>query len=96
MVLARRLIAVMSSRDCVSCSDLATNGSAAIVLVGKKSITAVRGSSRDQSASSGARRPRPGAALLADMNFIFSSTCVRLQRPAFTHGLDLLLAFVTH
>ena len=65
VVLARRLIAVMSSRDCVSCSDLATNGSAAIVLVGKKSITAVRTSSRDQSESSGARRP--GAALLADI-----------------------------
>ena len=65
VVLARRLIAVMSSRDCVSRSDLATNGSAAIVLVGKKSTMAARTSSRDQSESSGARRP--GAALLPDI-----------------------------
>ena len=64
-VLPRRVVAVMSSRDCTSRSGLATNGSVAMVLVGKKSTMAARTSSRDQSASSG--EGRPGAALLADM-----------------------------
>ena len=41
-----------------------------MVLVGKKSITAVRGSSRDQSESSGARRAGT-ALLLADMGLQF-------------------------
>ena len=63
-VLPRRVVAVMSSRDCTSRSGLATNGSVAMVLVGKKSTMAARTSSRDQSATSGAR---PGAALLVDM-----------------------------
>ena len=64
-VLPRRFIAVRSNRDCASRSGLATTASTAMVLVGKKSITAVRGSSRDQSASSGDRRA--WTALLADM-----------------------------
>ena len=53
LVLPRRCIAVMRSRDCASRSGLATIATNAMVSVGKKSATAARASSRLQSARSG-------------------------------------------
>ena len=55
MVLPRRRIAVTSKDVCKARSGLATTGSTAMVLVGKKSHTAVRTSSRAQSETKGAR-----------------------------------------
>jgi hypothetical protein len=52
----RRLTAVRSSGICASRNGLATNGSVAMLLVGKKSTTVARASSRLQSARSGVPR----------------------------------------
>ena len=91
-VLPRRFIAVRSNRDCASRSGLATTASTAMVLVGKKSITAVRGSSRDQSASSGDRRAWT-ALLLADMGSRVMRGTARPHRCRFCpHGYGGLCA----
>ena len=55
MVLPRRRMAVTSKDVWTARSGLATTGSTAMALVGKKSHTAVRTSSRDQREMKGAR-----------------------------------------
>ena len=55
MVLPRRRMAVTSKGVWTARSGLATTGSTAMALVGKKSLTAVRTSSRDQRETKGAR-----------------------------------------
>ena len=74
MVLQRRRIAVTSKDVWTARSGLATTGSTAMALVGKKSLTAVRTSSRDQRETKGARR-------CIDVLFAaMGSICVRLAK----------------
>ena len=74
MVLPRRRMAVTSKGVWTARSGLATTGSTAMALVGKKSLTAVRTSSRDQREMKGARR------CIAVVFAAMGSICVRLAK----------------